>query len=407
MADILVSRTDKRGVIQTANALFQSVSGHPWEKLRHAPHKVIRHQDMPKGVFWLFWTMLQQGDPIGAFVKNKSENGEHYWVFAIATPLDDGYMSVRLKPQGPLFETIVKSYEKLLAAEQSKEVTPEESAAMLVEHIKDLGFRDYKAFMTKAVTEQIGMRDQELGNPTNVMIAHMAKAMEAWEKVSVEIHKTIEAFAKFERLPVNMRIQATHLSDAGNAFGVIAGNFTTLTGQIKGLISSLLKSGTALESALLEGLFLTCVTQLQTEVVDVFRHEVHQMDGVDKDTEVSIMQAQNQRYNAKSTEGLKVSASQLDGFNSIFASIKTLHSGISVMRVTADIEISQIQNLQTASLSAIVEELEKFLQTEGDRLTLMVDGASLVQHEIKCALEVNAKNNKSLDAYSGGLLKAS
>lgn len=406
-ADILVSRTDKRGVIQTANELFQSVSGHSWEKLRHAPHKIIRHQDMPKGVFWLFWAMLQNDEPIGAFVKNKSADGGHYWVFAIATPLDDGYMSVRLKPQGQLFDTVVKSYEKLLADEHSGDITPEASASALVEHIQDLGFRDYKAFMTKAVIEQIVMRDRELNNPTDVMISHMAKAMEAWENVAGEIHKTIEAFAKFERLPVNMRIQATHLSDAGNAFGVIAGNFTTLTGQIKGLMSKLLKSGTELETTLLNGLFLTCVKQVQTEVVDVFRREDGEMEGIDKEMEVSIMQAQNKRYNAKAAEGLKAITSQLDGFNSMFATIRTLHSGISVMRITADIEISQIKNLQTTSLSVIVEELEKFLQTEGKRMTRMVDGAQFVHREIKYALDAMAKDNTSSEACFGNLLKAS
>lgn len=406
-ADILVSRTDKRGVIQTANELFQSVSGYPWEKLHHAPHKIIRHQDMPKGVFWLFWKMLQNDEPIGAFVKNKSIDGEHYWVFAIATPLDNGYMSVRLKPQGQLFDAVVNSYEKLLADEQSGDTTPEASASVLVELIQDLGFRDYKAFMTKAFIEQIVTRDHELGKPTNPIIHHMTKATEAWENVAVEIHKTIEAFAKFERLPVNMRIQATHLSDAGNAFGVIAGNFTTLTGQIKALMSNLLKSGTELETTLLDGLFLTCIKQVQTEVVDIFRHENGEMGGIDKEMEVSIMQAQNKCYHTKASEGLKAITSQINSFNSMFTSIKTLHSGISVMRVTADIEIRQIKNLQTASLSAIVEELERFLQTEGKRLVCMVDGTHLVHREIKYALNAMAIDDALLEAYSGDLLKAS
>lgn len=270
--DVLVSRTDKRGVIQAANEVFQRVSCFTWEALHNAPHRMVRHPDMPKGVFWLFWNKLERDRPIGAFVKNRTNGGGHYWVFAIATPLDGGYMSVRLKPEGELFEATIKLYQSRLAAEQAEGCTPEESAESLIEEVKALGFHSYDAFMTKALVQQIGQRDDAMGRPHNAGLVHMSRAIEAWDRVYLEIQATIAAFETFERLPANMRIQAAHLSREGVPLGVIAGNFSALSEQIEALTSQFYNGGLALERQLLDGLFLKSVQQVQNEVVTLCPH---------------------------------------------------------------------------------------------------------------------------------------
>ena len=56
------SRTDERGVIIEGNSVFRRISGYMWEELKGAPHKVVRHPDMPKGVFQLYWDKLKAGD---------------------------------------------------------------------------------------------------------------------------------------------------------------------------------------------------------------------------------------------------------------------------------------------------------------------------------------------------------
>ncbi|KDB05361.1 hypothetical protein U879_02085 [Defluviimonas sp. 20V17] len=73
--EIFYSRTDPRGVIQSGNDVFQRVADYPWDRLIGAPHKVIRHPDMPRAVFWLLWQTIQQGRPIGAYVKNRHPTG--------------------------------------------------------------------------------------------------------------------------------------------------------------------------------------------------------------------------------------------------------------------------------------------------------------------------------------------
>jgi PAS domain S-box-containing protein len=122
--DIIVSKTDPKGLITYANQTFLEVSGYSEEELLGQPHNIIRHPDMPQCVFKLLWDTIARGQEIFAYVKNMSKNGDHYWVFAHVTPTFDGngrimgYHSSRRAPdrhQVKLFEDI---YTKLRGEER-------------------------------------------------------------------------------------------------------------------------------------------------------------------------------------------------------------------------------------------------------------------------------------------------
>lgn len=117
------SRTDERGVIIEGNSIFRRISGFGWEELKGAPHKLVRHPDMPKGVFHLYWERLKAGKQVAAYVKNKSKDGRYYWVLAVAWPIPGGYLSVRIKPHTELFSTIKDLYADLRRAELEESVS--------------------------------------------------------------------------------------------------------------------------------------------------------------------------------------------------------------------------------------------------------------------------------------------
>lgn len=101
--DTLVSRTDTRGVITFANDAFVDVCGFAREELIGTSHNVIRHPDVPPGVFADMWRTLERGFPWHGVVKNRCKNGDHYWVDAKIVPVKKngatiGYMSVRSRP---------------------------------------------------------------------------------------------------------------------------------------------------------------------------------------------------------------------------------------------------------------------------------------------------------------------
>ncbi len=59
--DIIVSKTDPKGIITYANRVFIQISGYTEEELLGQPHNLIRHPDMPGSVFRLLWDTISAG----------------------------------------------------------------------------------------------------------------------------------------------------------------------------------------------------------------------------------------------------------------------------------------------------------------------------------------------------------
>lgn len=113
----IISTTDKKGKITDCNDYFVDMSGFSEDELLGAPHNLIRHPDMPPAAFQDLWDVIKQGKPWIGVVKNRSKNGDHYWVDAYATPIFEngqitGYQSVRHAPD----RKVVKRAQALYAA---------------------------------------------------------------------------------------------------------------------------------------------------------------------------------------------------------------------------------------------------------------------------------------------------
>lgn len=60
---LFFSTTDRKGRIQLANSVFQSIAGYSWDELNNQPHNIVRHPDMPRIVFQLFWPLRRSSTP--------------------------------------------------------------------------------------------------------------------------------------------------------------------------------------------------------------------------------------------------------------------------------------------------------------------------------------------------------
>lgn len=115
---IIVSETDKRGVIIFANDDFCKIAGYSQEELIGKPHNIVRHEDMPKVAFKGLWDTIQSGKIWKGIVKNKTKNGDYYWVNATAYPSKTSngelrYISVRVKPTKKEIEDAARLYSTL------------------------------------------------------------------------------------------------------------------------------------------------------------------------------------------------------------------------------------------------------------------------------------------------------
>jgi PAS domain S-box-containing protein len=122
--ELIVSKTDPRGVITYANDVFLRVSGYPSADVVGQPHNLIRHPEMPRALFQLLWDTLGERRELFAYINNLAADGGHYWVLAHVTPSFGpggalvGYHSSRRKPSPRAVERIRPLYDRLLAEER-------------------------------------------------------------------------------------------------------------------------------------------------------------------------------------------------------------------------------------------------------------------------------------------------
>ncbi|MCA9851113.1 MAG: PAS domain-containing protein, partial [Dehalococcoidia bacterium] len=169
LGELFFSTTDPKGIILSGNRVFARVSAYEEDELLGQPHNMIRHPDMPRVVFKMFWEYLEAGRPIAAYVKNMAKDGGYYWVLATATPVGNRYLSVRMKPSADLLPTVEALYASLVKTEraiESRGGTPrdamEASGAQLAKSLVQLGFQDYDAFMHHALPTEIASRREQL-----------------------------------------------------------------------------------------------------------------------------------------------------------------------------------------------------------------------------------------------------
>lgn len=156
--EIIVSKTDTKGRITYANRVFMKVAGYSEQELLGVPHNIVRHPDMPRGVFRMMWATLQKGDEFFGYVKNLCKDGSFYWVLANVTPDCDcdgqvrGYYSVRRKPSAQAIATLVPVYQQMLALEQQShgQEAMNRSQAYLDDLLKSMDC-DYLTFVLKLI----------------------------------------------------------------------------------------------------------------------------------------------------------------------------------------------------------------------------------------------------------------
>ena len=158
--DVIVSKTDTKGIITYANDVFLDLAGLTEAQAIGAPHSVIRHPDMPRAVFKLLWDTLMRGEEIFAYVLNMSSNGDHYWVFAHVTPTFThdggitGFHSNRRVPEKTAIEAVKPLYATLKgiedrAADRASGLEASFTAVQRLLRDKGIGYDEFVFSLTR------------------------------------------------------------------------------------------------------------------------------------------------------------------------------------------------------------------------------------------------------------------
>lgn len=257
--ELFFSTTDPRGVITFGNDIFIRVSGYSKETMLGAPHSIIRHPDMPRAVFKLLWDTIKSGAPIAAYVKNLAANGSYYWVFAFVFPIDNGYISIRLKPSSDLFKAAQQLYPMTLEVEEKEGM--EGSIPFLLENIQKSGFKDYQDFMIQAAFLELNAlqeksTDSGVDNTNGVIhditelsikssqdlkasFNRIQSFRHANQKFLKTMNELTEGFQHLKYIALNMTVAAAKFGDLALSLGVIAKEFSSLSEHIRSHLSIL------------------------------------------------------------------------------------------------------------------------------------------------------------------------
>jgi len=158
--DLLVTRTNLKGIITYANDAFVAISGYTREELIGASHNIVRHPDMPPEAFEDLWQCLKQGKPWTAPVKNRTKSGDYYWVEANVTPAYQNgvlheYLSVRYTPSRDQISQADLLYKKINAKKAQMAAS---GLSALVKSIQELAIWKKSAFSTLTLSGLIGFQ---------------------------------------------------------------------------------------------------------------------------------------------------------------------------------------------------------------------------------------------------------
>lgn len=365
--DLFLSRTDTRGVIQAGNAIFQRLSGFDWPDLIGAPHRVIRHPDMPKAAFSLLWKTIQKNVPFGAYVKNRAKDGRYYWVFAVIAPIEGGYLSVRLKPSTTYFETVRGLYAQMLEAEKSG-ASIEECEELVHQAVQSLGFRDYVAFMGFVLGAELVSRADHLGRVPDPSVDAFETMGNLLVSVSEEVQTVETLFEGISTSPKNLNILGSRLTTGREAMQVIAQNYELLSHEI---LSSILKLSERLQ-ALLEKAFWGrmgyCASLLYDEAIEAYRTQEGHVGTRGHGEELRRLEFALASFKTAAQEGCAQIQHEVDQFGVLTSRLRQMLSGLVVTRVVCRIEAAST-NDDTKSIDEISNRLTHFQ----DELGLALD----------------------------------
>ncbi|MCB4455851.1 PAS domain-containing protein [Leisingera sp. McT4-56] len=380
--EVFFSRTDSRGVIQAGNYVFRRVGAYSWSELIGAPHKVIRHPDMPKGVFSLFWETIQRGEAIGAYVKNKAKDGLYYWVFAVVVPCQDGYLSARIKPSSKLFDEVRGLYAKMLKREKDEGASPEDSARYLLDWLAGQGYENYHQFAAHALSQELIARDQGLGNQPHARVRELTSMLKDAETLVEETEGLITDFDAMHTIPHNLRVLASRIEPSGGPVTVLSQNYGAMSRQMSDWFAAHVMGKNSnfakIKSSVNASLFVEGMARILIECDNQLQEERRSMGEADMEAERDILSNLVKEQVKRSEEGMR----EVDGEASrITAACQIMHRhflGLSSTRVLLKIESARLTD-SGETLADIIDQLGGFQE----RISRRLDRIGKLSEEIR------------------------
>jgi PAS domain S-box-containing protein len=407
--ELFFSTTDCKGKITSWNEVFARISGYVDSELLNKPHSLIRHPDMPRGVFQLLWDMILQQEVVGAYVKNQAADGRFYWVYALVLPVSEGFLSIRLKPSSDFFHAVKSVYTEILGYEnnllqsgEKKIDVAQKGKDFLLQKLTTLGFKNYRDFMKASLPAEILAREeflrlhpvdkdpaQELFHSgsslykirlieknLDQLFRDLSKSLELANTIKSNFHATHDLAHQIKRGALNATIEASRLASDGKTLFVLAdylGKNGTTT--VQELSSAEMICRKSLDNVA-DILFEVCAAKLQTEALSYFIRESELETSSIIEMNVDPMRVLTTAFKA----GIENMTRRYSGLEEAFSSVLSVLEGIrrlfvslKIAHVSAKAESSRIDSGQRFSqifeqVYAVVEQGRMIIDQTATRL---------------------------------------
>lgn len=183
--NIIMSTTDKEGIITTVSQAFCDICGYTKEELIGNSHALLKDPTMPSFVFEDMWETIQSGQTWRGEVKNRKKNGSAYWVYTTIEPCFDS--SQNLEGFNAVYEDITSKKELLelqtIAIEQAKSAVMGEMISLIAHQWKQplqtLSILVQKISITKMLEGELSDEFiEKLSNDASLQLEYMSRTID-------------------------------------------------------------------------------------------------------------------------------------------------------------------------------------------------------------------------------------
>ena len=386
--ELFFSTTDGKGVITAGNRVFEHISGYALDDLIGKAHNVVRHRDMPRAVFRVMWDTIGAGQPVGAYVKNRTADGGFYWVLATVVPITGGYLSVRLAPSGEHFKLARQLYSELVALEREiegndvrqRKPSIEASLVRLGQRLGEAGYPDYQSFMRAALPAEVGHRAKRLPEGHRERLAEVpdgvpqavSDLLGAYDSISHFLADLVTDLARYAEVgralaeqssylrtmgddvrlfALNAQIGASRLGEQGAALDAVARLLTEQSQATSPLVAVVAERAAGAVREIDDMTFEVALSTVQSEMIAVFAHEISDRSAVGKGTVKNMVALSDalQRGSQRTFAALKAVAQQL---NSVMEHVGLVGSGVDrLARLSLNDMIAQSTAIERAKVT--------------------------------------------------------
>jgi aerotaxis receptor len=260
-----------------------------------------------------------------------------------------------------LLQAVVDLYRDLRQLEDGG-LSPDRSAAELEVRLQGLGYANYRTFESMALALEMKERGQRIGVPQASDQQRFATMCDAIMQIRVETQDMLKAFRAIRTVPMNMRILASRLENAGGPISAISVNYGAMLDEMTAWVQNFSGSEQSpyarIRDSILTGQFLNSIALLQTDMTRRFGTQtVNGSSHIDVGAETGLMQQQAADYREQAAQALKLVELETGHLARSVLDMKRYVTGLSSTRMMCKIESAALSENGDA-LGGIVDQLD-------------------------------------------------